>query len=143
MNSYEPTGRLLLNAFRAFEALVLQDLQKAGYSDITLSHLNLIRHLEPQGMRLSHLAKDATLSKQAVSKIAADLAGKAYIKIVEDKSDGRAKLIQYAPKGKKMIEKAIKIVDETELMYKDLLGSKELDELRCKLLSITHYSEKQ
>lgn len=136
MNDWNPTGRLLLKAFRAFEYEVLKQLNSQGFDDITLSHLNLIRHLNPEGMRLTHLAHDAALSKQAVGKIAADLIKKDYIIMLPDPEDARAKRIMFSKKGKQLVKKAIVIVKKTEEAYEKLFGLRGLQLFRKKLNQI-------
>ena len=134
----QPTGRLMLLAFRQFEESLLQELQQRGYMDVTLSHLNVIRHLDPQGLNLHHLARDAALSKQATSKIVADLEFKGYVSCLPDPLDRRAKRIQYRPRGEALMANAVKIVNTLERTYLSLLGE-EYHVLRRALIHIYQY----
>ena len=131
-----PTGRLLINAFRAFEKQLLSELQQRGFSDITLSHLNVIRHLNPEGMKLVELAKDAALTKQAVGKIANNLEDKGYISLVSDSNDGRAKMVKYSEKGASLIDSAIEITANIEEQYQQLLGAQNYSRLRNSLSAL-------
>jgi len=126
----QPTGRLLINTFRVFEKKLLAELQQQGFPDITLSHLNVIRHLNPEGMKLIELAKDATLSKQAISKIGSNLEQKGYIKIGSDSSDGRAKTVKFTRKGEQLIDAAIDVTQNIEQHYETLLGNQSYTLLR-------------
>ena len=131
-----PTGRLLLRAFRAFEESIIEALKEKNISDIQLSHLNVIRHLDPQGMHLVDLARDATLTKQAASKIVKDLKAKGYLDDIEDENDKRAKRIVYTAKGRKLIEDATTIVSELEEHYQQQLGERNYKTLRKTLLNM-------
>ncbi len=133
---FQPTGRLLINAFRAFEKKLLYGLQQQNFSDITLSHLNVIRHLNPEGMKLIELANDAALSKQAISKICSNLEQKNYIEIVNDSNDGRAKMVHFTQKGIRLIDTAIKTTRKIELQYCTTLGDKDYKQLRDSLQNL-------
>ncbi len=118
----QPTGRLMILAFRQFEEQLLRELRARGFKDITLSHLNVMRHLDPAGLNLVQLAEDAGLSKQAISKIIGDLARRAYVSMAPDPADGRAKRVHYQPRGKELVAAAISIVKAIEKTYLDALG---------------------
>ena len=130
---FQVTGRLLINAFRAFEKKLLHELQQLSFSDITLSHLNVIRHLNPEGMKLIELANDAALSKQAISKICSNLAHKGYIEIINDNNDGRAKVVRFTQKGIRLVDTAVDITREIESQYRSNLGDKDYEQLHDSL----------
>ncbi|HFE37411.1 MAG TPA: hypothetical protein ENK06_03190 [Gammaproteobacteria bacterium] len=134
---YLPIGRLLINAFRAFERELLNRLQSQGFDDVTLSHLNVIRHLNPEGMRLIELAHDATLSKQAITKITQNLKQKAYIIISNDPEDGRAKMIYFSPRGTALVKTAISITQAIESEYLETLGKPQFKSLRKSLQTLS------
>ena len=128
--SFTPTARLLLDAFRAFENELVVILDSKGFTDVTTGNFNILRHLNPEGMRLSELARDAQISKQAIGKMIKDLEHKAYVEIVSDDSDGRAKHVRLTAKGRKLIEIAITAVSTMERDYQALLGKKGYDTFR-------------
>jgi len=131
-----PTGRLLIWLFRRFEDDLLLALAKEGFNDITASHLNLIRHLNPEGMKLSALAQDAALSKQAITKIAGNLSNKSYIEIIDSSQDKRAKIIRFTPKGNRLITTAMSIVKNIEQHYLNVLGEQQYLALRQALIEL-------
>ncbi len=125
-----PTARLLLDAFRAFENELAQHLDSKGFTDVTTGNFNVLRHLNPEGMHLSVLAKDAQISKQAIGKMVRDLEHKGYVELIPDKTDARAKYVRLTIKGQKLIEFAIIMVSEIEVHYQSLLGKKNYNTLR-------------
>ncbi len=134
-----PTARLLLDAFRAFENELAEVLGKKGFSDVTTANFNLLRHLDPGGMRLSELARDAQVSKQAIGKMVKDLEYKGYVKLISDKADARAKHVNLTNKGRKLIDFAIDVVSEIDKNYQLLLGKKDYNKLRQSVKNISDW----
>ena len=132
-----PVARLMIRAFRHFETELLRRLQAQGIDDITYSNLNVIRHLDRTGLRLSELAHDAGMSKQAIGKIVSELERKGYVRLAPDPDDGRAKRIQYTRQGQRMVDTAIAIVAEMERIYIATLGETRYARLRKTLLDAT------
>lgn len=125
-----PTARLLLDAFRAFESDLANKLLAKGFDDITPGNFNILRHLNPEGMRLTELARDAQISKQAIGKMIKELEEKGYVQLIPDQTDGRAKFVHLTSKGKKMINLATTLVAKMEESYQTLLGKKAYMQLR-------------
>ena len=132
-----PVARLMIRAFRHFETELLRRLQAQGVDDITYSNLNVIRHLDRTGLRLSELARDAGMSKQAIGKLVGELERKGYVRLVPDSADGRAKRVQYTRKGQRLIDTAIEIVTQMEQAYIATLGETHYTRLRKTLLDAT------
>ncbi|HED40299.1 MAG TPA: MarR family transcriptional regulator [Chromatiales bacterium] len=143
MKPFQPTPRLVLLLFRAFEVSLLQQLHHNGVSDVTPSHLNVLRHLDNRGMKISLLAQDAALSKQLVGRIVKELVEKGYLKISPDASDGRAKFVCYTEKGRSLIKAATRIVAEIERNYEKELGSSEYKRFRKQLTQLTTTHQKE
>ncbi len=134
-----PTARLLLDAFRAFENELAQMLDSKGFTDVTTGNFNIFRHLNPEGMHLSELAKDAQISKQAIGKMVKDLEYKGYVELIPDKIDARAKYVHLTIKGQKLIDLAITIVSDMEDNYQSLLGKKNYQKLRQSVSQICEW----
>jgi len=133
------TARLLLEAFRAFETQLAKMLGAKGFTDVTTGNFNILRHLNPEGMRLSELARDAQISKQAIGKMIKDLEFKGYVELVPDDSDGRAKYVHFTAKGKKLIDQAVIMVSEMEKQYQTMLGTKNYDKFRQSVSLISQW----
>ncbi len=143
MKPFQPTPRLVLLLFRAFEVSLLQQLHHNGINDVTPSHLNVLRHLDNRGMKISLLAQDAALSKQLVGRIVKELVEKGYLKISPDTSDGRAKFVCYTEKGRSLIKAATRVVTEIEHGYEKQLGSSEYQRFRKQLSQLTTAHQKE
>lgn len=119
----------------------MANLHKIGYTDLNMSHLNVIRHLDPDGLNLVDLAKDAAISKQAISKIAADLDKKGYVTMARDPHDGRAKRVLFTRKGQAAVTSAINIVKDIEKQYLALVGPSAYHDMRETLATMIHLTQ--
>ncbi|MEI9852478.1 MAG: MarR family transcriptional regulator [Sphingomonas sp.] len=108
-------GRLLNNAIRRFEARVLEVLAEEGYSGTRLSHINLTRNLDLTGTRITELARRAALTKQAMSELVLQCEKLGLVTVVQDSSDGRAKLVLFTKEGNLWMEAfklALKVAED-------------------------------
>jgi len=143
MTIQQPTARLVLKLFRGFEQSLLEQLASQGITDVTPSHLNILRHLNNQGMMISQLAQDAALSKQLVGRIVKELAAKGYLKITEEQNDRRIKFVSYTKKGTTLIRLAVEIVDAVEQQYKTTLGKAGYEQFRNALTQLSAIHSRQ
>lgn len=137
-NRSTPLARLMIRAFRHFEDELLRRLQAEGIEDITYANLNVIRHLDRGGLRLSTLAKHAGISKQAMGKLIGEVERKGYVKLQPDPEDGRAKRVHYTRRGQELVDTAVAIVAQMEQVYVENLGKHRYSQLREMLLSAAH-----
>jgi len=137
MSNFKPTARLLLSLFRTFEQALLQQLENRGVTNVTPSHLNILRHLNNEGMKISQLAHDAALSKQLVGRIVKELEQKGYLQVLSDANDRRIKFVEYTPKGAALITAATEIVTAIEQRYETALGRDEYRHFRKQLALLT------
>jgi DNA-binding MarR family transcriptional regulator len=134
-----PTARLLLDAFRAFENELAHILTARGFDDVTAGNFNVLRHLNPEGMRLTELARDAQISKQAIGKMIRELELKGYVELVPDETDGRAKFVCFSAQGNRLIALATTVVANMENEYQIMLGKKEYNSLRQSIQKIREW----
>ena len=118
----QPVARLMLGAFRLFEQQLIHLLQADGFTDISLHHLNLLRHLNPEGMRLIDLARDAGITKQAAGQFCQVLSNTGYVLTSPDPSDKRAKIVTYTARGKAFLAAAYEHVHQIESNAQAYMG---------------------
>jgi DNA-binding MarR family transcriptional regulator len=143
MTTHQPTARLVLKLFRGFEQSLLEQLATHNITDVMPSHLNILRHLNNEGMMISQLAQDAALSKQLVGRIVKELAAKGYLKITDDQNDRRIKFVSYTKKGTSLIALAVEIVNDIELQYETALGKDGYDQFRNTLTQLSAIHSQQ
>ena len=137
MKRQQPTARLVLKLFRGFEQTLLKQLATHDITDVTPSHLNILRHLNNEGLMISQLAHDSALSKQLVGRIVKELASKGYLKITADDNDRRIKFVSYTKKGISLITLAAEIVSTIEQQYEATLGIAEYNQFRETLAQLS------
>jgi DNA-binding MarR family transcriptional regulator len=96
--SYNP-GRLLSNALRHFEDRVLGLMTEAGYSETKRTHVNLTRHLDLEGTRITELAKRAGMTNAAMSELIDQCVTLGLVERSSDPVDKRVRIVRFTPKG--------------------------------------------
>ncbi len=92
-------GRVLINALQRFEARVLQLMKENGYAQTRRSHINLTRHLDLEGTRITDLAKRATMTNAAMTELINQCVTLGLVERVSDPSDGRVRIVCFTPMG--------------------------------------------
>jgi DNA-binding MarR family transcriptional regulator len=129
-------GRLVRDAQRAIEAELLAGLARAGYPDLRPGHMLVFRHLDPSGMRVSDLARDARVTRQAVSQVVAELEGMGLLEQAADPTDRRAKVVRYTAHGRRGYATAEGIFAGLERRHGEAMGERALATTRRVLRGI-------
>jgi DNA-binding MarR family transcriptional regulator len=139
----QPTARLMLWVFRAFEDQLAQKLKEKGFSNVKPSHFNILRHLNDEGMRQIDLAADAGITKQAVGKMIGELVKAGFVELTDDAADGRAKRVIYTTQGKHLIDESVVVVKNLEREMSEVLGIDDYAQLRTSLVELlSHFRTK-
>src|SRR5690625_3694661 len=85
-------GRVLINALQRFEARVLELMEQAGFADTRRSHINMTRHLELEGTRVTDLARRATMTNAAMTELINQCVALSLVERVSDPNDGRVRI---------------------------------------------------
>lgn len=112
-------------------------LGEEGFDEIRAAHGCVFRFVEPTGTRLTVLAEQSGLSKQAVGEVADDLQRLGYAERLADPADGRAKLIRLTERGTRSREAALRIMDEIEAEWAERYGEEAMATLRGLLEAVT------
>ncbi len=123
-------GLLLFIPYRAMENRVFQTLAQAGFDDITVARGRIFQRISPEGSRLTDLAEQAQVTKQAASGLVDELERAGYVTRVADPTDARARLICIAPRGAAAGEVAAATVAEVEAEWVRQLGPRRITQLR-------------
>lgn len=92
-------GRVLDNALRRFEDRVMELLREAGHGQTRRSHVNLTRHLDLEGTRITELARRAAMTNAAMTELIDQCEALALVERVPDPADGRARIVRFTPTG--------------------------------------------
>ena len=123
-------GVLLQQLARDFERRTRTALQARGHTELLPSHQVVFAGLGRSGTRLTVLAQNAGMTKQAMGQIVDDLEQLGYVERTPDPEDGRAKIVRFTPAGLDFVCDAAEVLDEIWREYSGLLGSEELDQLQ-------------
>lgn len=130
----QPSGPPLIGFLRPlvdwWEDRHLELMAGRGFGDVRRAHNAVFVNLPEGGRRLTDLAADAHMSKQAMAELVDDLVGKGYLAKVPDPSDGRAKLIVWDERGEAAHEATLEAFAQLEADVADILGATRAREVR-------------
>lgn len=127
-------GALLRVPAQAIQRRIIQELNAAGFDDLRLPHMAVLRFPGPDGARPSILAERAGMTKQAMNQLLRSLEGLGYIVRSDAPNEGRARIVRFTKRGHAAWAKAHDILRDIEREWTAELGAK--DFLRLKELLI-------
>lgn len=135
--------QLLMQRHDWMEQRLYEKAAQNGYGDITPAMVRLLALLatgRPQG--LSDLARRLGVSRQAVHRLANDVAALGYVEFVDSEDDARVKLLRYTQKGWRMAESAEGELDRIEQRLAQAIGAERLATLK-ELLALPWSAEEK
>jgi DNA-binding MarR family transcriptional regulator len=96
-------GRILSDAVTRFESRVMELMERAGYTETRLSHINLTRHLDLDGTRITELARRAGMTNAAMTELVDQCEAIGLVQRTADPADRRARVVQFTVKGKQWL----------------------------------------
>jgi DNA-binding MarR family transcriptional regulator len=107
---------------RAFEAECFVRLAAAGFTGLRVRHSVLLNALGPDGSRITTLAAELGMTKQAMGELVDDLESNGYLERTTDPDDRRARIIRFTDKGQRALAMAFEIMPAIERSYAELVG---------------------
>ena len=123
-------GVLLFLPYRAMEQRVFEEMARAGYGDMTPAQARVFQRIADGGSRLTDLAEQAQVTKQTAGFLVDQLERSGYVERVPDPSDGRARLVRVAPRGRKAVRASARVVERVEREWEEHLGRDGVETLR-------------
>ncbi|MBN9408460.1 MAG: winged helix-turn-helix transcriptional regulator [Burkholderiales bacterium] len=96
-------GRVLSQALQRFESRVLELMAEAGHGQTRRAHVNLTRHLDVDGTRITELARRAGMTNAAMTELIDQCESLALVERVADPADRRARVVRFTPAGRKWL----------------------------------------
>ena len=126
-------GRLLGHAMRRFDARVLQLMASnpdvplalsnlAARGQVSAAHIHITRHLALEGSRLTELAAQAGMSKQAMGKLVDQCDAWGLVTRTPDARDARARLVRFTPDGLAWLQAFEQAVGQAEAELRQAVG---------------------
>jgi DNA-binding MarR family transcriptional regulator len=116
-------GRILSNALTRFESRVLELMGQAGYVDTRLTHINLTRHLDLGGTRITDLAKRAKITGAAMTELIDQCEGMGLVERISDTTDRRVRIVVFTNMGKLWLAAFAKALQKAERELLKEIGS--------------------
>jgi DNA-binding MarR family transcriptional regulator len=137
---HENTGRLLLTGVINWQDVLVRGLQKRGFRGFRASHMNVLRHIDLGGTRITEIADRSRQSKQAVGQLVASCEAQKLVKTIADSTDRRAKIVTFTSLGRAVIDAERDVMERMDAELKVLLGVKSFTDLRRSLLLLSEWS---
>lgn len=118
-----PLGMMAARLHRAVHLDCMARLQECGFDGLRMRHLTVFESLPREGARITALAADSGMSKQAMGELVDEIEASGYIERQVDPQDRRARKIVLTAKGEQAYQQAMEIVSRSESEYADLVGS--------------------
>jgi DNA-binding MarR family transcriptional regulator len=129
-------ARLLRDTWTAVEAAMTAELNARGAMGLRRPHLPVLRAMNRGHARISEIARDVGVTRQAIAQTVAPLIEDGYLEIVPDPSDGRAKLLRWTERGLAHYRASLEIYDELERAYVARVGVRRSEQLRAELAEL-------
>ncbi len=111
-------------------------LASAGHGNLTAAQVQLLPLIGAGGARITSIAEQAGVSKQAIAALVEQLARAGYAERVPDPADARAKLVRLTGQGCSALAAAGRAVDDMEREWAAAIGERRLLQLRATLTAL-------
>ncbi len=125
----------LLNA----QAIERSNQEQRWGQKLRPSHMAIFPHLSLKGSRITSLAEEMQISKQAVAQLVEDLEQLKIVRRVPDPTDGRAKLVQFTKSGRTGMLRGLDLLTTMEQELADIVGVRRMADLRTTLSRILEH----
>jgi DNA-binding MarR family transcriptional regulator len=129
------TVSLLGRAYSLLGFQIVDGVVGAGFPQKP-AHSAVFAQIDPEGSRLTDLARGANMSPQAMGELVDELEQLEYVVRHPDPTDRRAKLIVLTPKGRDCIAAGVATIDGIEQQLTERLGQRGHRELRRLLTKV-------
>lgn len=123
-------GALLRLPAHVIHRRLVQELNAAGFVEITLPHIAVLQYPGPDGERPGTLAERAGMSKQAMNQLLRSLESAGYIVRDDHSTEGRARVVRYTKRGRAINAQIRDIFVGIEKEWRAELGAKAFAELK-------------
>ncbi|MBU2663769.1 MarR family transcriptional regulator [Actinoplanes bogorensis] len=105
-------------------------LSAAGFPDLRSAHAPVFMAIDPEGTRVTELARRTRMTKQAVGELIRYLAGCGYVTVAADPEDGRARRVSLTESGWRAIDTGEQVIGGFDRWLADAVGADEVAHLR-------------
>jgi DNA-binding MarR family transcriptional regulator len=118
--------QLLLRASRIVNRHVVEGLHARGYADLRSTHTTLLSNINLAGSTVTEAADRAGVTKQAMGRLATELAEAGYITVRSDPADARARVLHLTKSGTRLMLDSLRVMTDLQNSYAKLIGNDQL-----------------
>jgi len=118
--------QLLLRASRIVNRHVVEGLHARGYADLRSTHTTLLSNINLAGSTVTEAADRAGVTKQAMGRLATELADAGYITVRSDPADARARVLHLTKSGTRLMLDSLQVMTDLQKSYARLIGHDQL-----------------
>ena len=118
--------QLLLRASRIVNRHVVEGLHARGYADLRSTHTTLLSNINLAGSTVTEAADRAGVTKQAMGRLATELADAGYITVRSDPADARARVLHLTKTGTRLMLDSLQVMTDLQNSYARLIGHDQL-----------------
>ncbi len=123
---YRPLARV----FREYNRFLVAQLHERGFTDFSPAFPQILSNLDTKGTRVGVIAARAGMTRQAAGKLIIEIERCGYVRRSDAKGDARATVVRFTPRGRRLLETVIELVEEMESRFASIAGAAELDRVR-------------
>ena len=116
---------------------------REGYPDMRSAHVQLLRHLDPEGTRSTVLAQRAQVTKQTMSRLVQELTAHGYVALSPDPADSRAARVQLTARGQAFLQYLAGALVDLEQAFGKVLGPARLADFTAATQELLAFAEKR
>lgn len=132
---------LMFIAHRHAERRILEFLAASGFDDLTLAQARVAARISDDGIRLTDLAEQAQITKQACGSLVDQLERAGYVARVPDPTDARARLVVPASRGREAQQCARVMERQIHEEWERRLGRQRMESLRRMLAELREITD--
>jgi DNA-binding MarR family transcriptional regulator len=118
--------QLLLRASRIVNRHIVEGLHARGYADLRSTHTTLLSNINLAGSSVTEAADRAGVTKQAMGRLASELAEAGYITVRSNPADARARVLHLTKSGTRLMVDSLQVMADLQNSYARLIGHDQL-----------------
>ena len=129
-------GALLRVPAQSIQRRIIQELNAAGFDELSVPHMAVLQFPGPDGVRPGTLAERAGMSKQAMNRLLGSLEDLGYLVRNDAPGEGRARVVRFTRRGHAAYAKIHHILRDIEREWSAELGPKDFAQLKALLFRV-------
>ncbi len=128
--------RSLMRTLRVYNRQLVTRLREAGFTDFSPAYPALLSNLDLEGTTIGVLALRAGVTRQGAGQLLREIERCGYVEMRDVPHDGRATLVRFTTRGRRLLATVKMLVDEIEADFAANLAPGLFEQVRDGLLQI-------